>query len=65
MRFDRSQPKSWAQGPPGEAMVEEPEPVRETVILKVDGGKIDSHEHNDATKGHQNHLIHLEDAADG
>jgi len=65
LRFDRSQPKSWAQGPPGEAMVEEPEPVRETVILKVDGGKIDSHEHNDAPKGHQNHLIHLEDVTDG
>ena len=37
LRFDRSQPKSWAQGPPGEAMVEESEPVRETVILKVEG----------------------------
>src|SRR5467141_5046959 len=65
VRFARSRPKSWAQGPPGEAMVEEPEPVRETVILKVDGGKIDSHEHNDAPKGHQNHLIHLEDVTDG
>ena len=65
LRFDRSQPKSLAQGPPSEAMVEEPEPVRETVILKVDGGKIDSHGHDDGPESHQNHLIRLEDAADG
>ena len=64
MRFDRSQPKSWAQGPPSEAMVEEPEPVRETVILKVDGGKTDSHGHDDGPESYQNHLIRLEDAAD-
>jgi len=45
-------------------MVEEPEPVRETVILKVDGGKIDSHGHDDGPESYQNHLIRLEDAAD-
>ena len=39
LRFDRSQPTSRAQGLPVEAMVEEPEPTRDTVILKVDGGK--------------------------
>ena len=36
--------------PPGEAMVEEPEPGKETVILKVDGGKL-SQQAND-----NNHL---------